>query len=99
MWPLLGGGTTGAVDPSVLAQYGVVGLALLTVRILFVRLEKQYAERDAERERELVRTHDRADRLEAELGKVNAETRATMQTLTEATRAVSEAMTRMRGGR
>lgn len=84
---------------SVFAQYGVLGviafLALLTVRYLFLRSEKQYADRDAERERELQRAIDRADRLEAEVANMNAATKDSLRTLTAANQAVAEAMAAM----
>lgn len=98
-WRLLSS-SGGSVDATILAQYGAVGFlaaaALVAAKMLFGRLEKQYHERDEERERELTRANDRADRLEAELSSLNTAVRDSMQALTAANRAVAEAMTRMR---
>lgn len=76
----------GAQAGSELVQYGAIGviafLALLAVRILFARVA---AAADLERAR--------ADRLEEELRKLNADIRERyMTTLSEATRAISAAL-------
>lgn len=95
-----GGGGDGS---TVLLQYGAVGfialVALLTVKVLFARLESQYQARDQERQRELERVNARADRLEGELAKLNQSVRESMQALTTANTAVAEAMSRMRRDR
>lgn len=98
-WRLLAD-TTSTADSQTLLQYGAIGFiamcSLLAVKVLFGRLEHQYKERDAERERELDRVNARSDRLEAELAKLNQSVRESMQALTAANMAVAEAMTRMR---
>jgi hypothetical protein len=75
----------------VFIQYGALGgvalLALLAVRVLY---QRENIALDLERKR--------ADRLEAELGKLNATVQERyVVTLTEATRAISEALDATRG--
>lgn len=94
---------TSGEDPSlsVFLQYGAIGLiaavALLAVKALYT---KQTQERDREREQLIARVAEeksRADRLEDELGKLNQLVQnQTMTALNEATRAVSDAISRMR---
>ncbi len=88
-------GDTTAIDTSLL-QYGAVGLiailALATVRVLYKALAKRETEA-YEREKA------RADRLEAELAKLNSAIQDRyLTTLNEATRAVADSLTKMRRG-
>jgi hypothetical protein len=75
---------------SVLLQYGAIGVlalaALMSARVMFNRLNEVYK---LERER--------ADRLEAELSKLNATVRDEyIQTLSKATRAIADALAAVR---
>lgn len=84
---------------AVLLQYGALGVMVLcagvAIRVLYARLVSAY-----ERER------DRADRLEAELGRLNETVRTeyigtisrAAQATTEATRAVADALAAVRRG-
>jgi hypothetical protein len=82
-------GTSSGFDTALL-QYGAVGvvamLCIVAVRVLFKREEAAYD-----------REKDRADRLEAELLKLNTAIQERYLTaLNEATRAIGEALTTMR---
>lgn len=93
----------GGVGVDALLQYGAVGviaaLALTAVMVLYKRMAAAW---DRERQDLLERLDTatkRGDRLEEELAKLNAMVQTqTMTALNEATRAVSEAITRMRRG-
>jgi predicted NAD/FAD-binding protein len=87
-----------ATDPAALfAQYGAIGtiaaLALLAVKVMFNRETKAHDDQRA-----------RADRLEAELGKLNALVReqyiqtiaAASQAINDANRAVADALAAIR---
>jgi Skp family chaperone for outer membrane proteins len=80
---------TGAIDLAIF-QYGAVGIlaavALFAVRVLYKRVLSEY---DREKKR--------ADRLEEELARLNAMIQnQTMQALQDATKAVAEALSKMR---
>lgn len=91
------------VGVDALLQYGAVGviaaLALTAVMALYKRMAVAW---DRERQQLLDRLNEeraRADRLEEELAKLNSMVQSqTMTALNEATRAVSEAISRMRRG-
>lgn len=93
--------SSSSLDPSALAQYGAVGIvAALSIMALAWLYKRGVAERDRERDELLaqLRSHqEQVLKLQEELRTLNALVQqSTMTALQEATRAVGDAITRMR---